>query len=383
MGVDLKFKVYDGYLMGVIRMSNTSKGASEHDYGSKHWIQEIVNNEDLCRQLNRAISGMEKLRWISPVNYEDYAEYKLNQQIMLDNLGITDREIARELFKFWPTQQPQWDGIAVSNDNNAFYLIEAKAHVEEVVTRMPVSKPGASAKSIENHQLILDSMGAVFKKIADGGNFESWKYPYYQLGNRLTFLYYLNSSPFLKDKRFHLVLLDFVNDKHFQNTLPMWEDAYKKIWKEMLGNAPVPDTVQVINWDVSNLENAALNLNAIHHVAIIVSDYEISKDFYVNKLGFQVIRENYRPERNDWKLDLACGGIELEIFAEPNPPARASGPEACGLRHLAFHVASVDETVEQLKTRGIECEPIRVDEFTGKHMTFFKDPDGLPLELHE
>lgn len=259
MGVDLKFKVYDGYLMGVIRMSNTSKGASEHDYGSKHWIQEIVNNEDLCRQLNRAISGMEKLRWISPVNYEDYAEYKLNQQIMLDNLGITDREIARELFKFWPTQQPQWDGIAVSNDNNAFYLIEAKAHVEEVVTRMPVPKPGASAKSIENHQLILDSMGAVFKKIADGGNFESWKYPYYQLGNRLTFLYYLNSSPFLKDKRFHLVLLDFVNDKHFQNTLPMWEDAYKKIWKEMLGNAPVPDTVQVINWDVSKKGSGTVN----------------------------------------------------------------------------------------------------------------------------
>lgn len=129
-------------------------------------------------------------------------------------------------------------------------------------------------------------MGGVFKKIADGGNFELWKYPYYQLGNRLTFLYYLNSSPFLKGKRFHLVLLDFVNDKHFQNTLPMWKDAYKKIWKEMLGNAPVPDTVQVINWDVSNLENTSLNLNAIHHVAIIVSDYETFKDFYMYKLGF-------------------------------------------------------------------------------------------------
>lgn len=134
---------------------------------------------------------------------------------------------------------------------------------------------------------------------------------------------------------------------------------------------------------MKNKNNESLNLNIIHHVAIIVSDYEISKDFYVNKLGFQAIRENYRPERNDWKLDLACCGIELEIFAEKNPPARVSGPEACGLRHLAFHVASVEEAVEQLKTRGIECEPIRVDEFTGKYMTFFKDPDGLPLELHE
>lgn len=134
---------------------------------------------------------------------------------------------------------------------------------------------------------------------------------------------------------------------------------------------------------MKNKNNESLNLNIIHHVAIIVSDYEISKDFYVNKLGFQVIRENYRPERNDWKLDLACGEIELEIFAEKNPPARVSGPEACGLRHLAFLVASVEEAVEQLKTRGIECEPIREDEFTGKYMTFFKDPDGLPLELHE
>lgn len=105
--------------------------------------------------MNRAISGRDKLRWVSPVNYEDYAEYKLNQQTMLDNLGITDREIARELYSFWPTQQPQWDGIAVSNDNKDFYLLEAKAHVEEVVTRMSVPKPGASAKSIENHQLIL------------------------------------------------------------------------------------------------------------------------------------------------------------------------------------------------------------------------------------
>lgn len=126
-----------------------------------------------------------------------------------------------------------------------------------------------------------------------------------------------------------------------------------------------------------------MNLTVIHHIAIIVSDYNISKDFYVNKLGLSIIRENYRPERNDWKLDLQCGNIELEIFGVSNPPARVSNPEACGLRHLAFRVDDVEATVKELEKKGIECEPIRTDEFTGKRMTFFRDPDGLPLELHE
>ena len=132
-----------------------------------------------------------------------------------------------------------------------------------------------------------------------------------------------------------------------------------------------------------------MQLTAIHHVAIIVSDYAISKDFYVNKLGFSIIRENYRPERNDWKLDLRLGeegdsnSIELEIFGVSNPPSRVSHPEACGLRHLAFRVDSVEDTVKELEEKGIACEPIRVDTFTGKKMTFFQDPDGLPLELHE
>lgn len=132
-----------------------------------------------------------------------------------------------------------------------------------------------------------------------------------------------------------------------------------------------------------------MHLSAIHHVAIIVSDYQASKDFYVNKLGFSIIRENYRPERNDWKLDLRLGEagdlnpIELEIFGVVNPPKRISHPEACGLRHLAFKVDDVEDTVKELEKLDIECEPIRVDTFTGKKMTFFRDPDGLPLELHE
>ena len=126
-----------------------------------------------------------------------------------------------------------------------------------------------------------------------------------------------------------------------------------------------------------------MNLTTIHHIAIIVSDYALSKDFYVNKLGFSIIRENYRSERNDRKLDLQCGNIELEIFGVSNPLARVSNPEACGLRHLAFRVASVEETVKELDEIGIECEPIRTDTYTGEKMTFFFDPDGLPLEIHE
>ena len=125
-------------------------------------------------------------------------------------------------------------------------------------------------------------------------------------------------------------------------------------------------------------------LSKIHHIAIIVSNYETAKDFYVNKLNFPIIRENYRPERNDWTLDLRVNEYtELEIFAEPDPPKRVNRPEACGLRHLAFCVESVEQTVKELAEVGIDCEPIRVDAYTGKKMTFFQDPDGLPLELHE
>ena len=124
--------------------------------------------------------------------------------------------------------------------------------------------------------------------------------------------------------------------------------------------------------------------NIIHHIAIIVSDIHTAKKFYVTKLGFPIIRENYRAERGDWKLDLRINATtELEIFAVKNPPERVSRPEACGLRHLAFTVESVDNMVKELKQREIECEPVRLDTSTGKKMTFFTDPDGLPIEIHE
>ena len=126
-----------------------------------------------------------------------------------------------------------------------------------------------------------------------------------------------------------------------------------------------------------------MNLQQIHHVAIIVSDYEKAKDFYVNKLKFPVIREVYREQRRDYILTLKLGDSEIELFGMPAPPARVTNPEACGLRHLAFRVEDMDAVVAELNALGIETEPIRVDPYTNCRMTFFRDPDGLPLELHE
>jgi glyoxylase I family protein len=121
-----------------------------------------------------------------------------------------------------------------------------------------------------------------------------------------------------------------------------------------------------------------------HHVAIIVSDYEVSKRFYTQTLGLEVVSEVHRKERNSYKLDLRLAdGIQIELFSFPDPPKRPSYPEACGLRHLAFVVADIDLAVEELQSHGVVVEEIRVDEHTGKRFTFFADPDGLPLELYE
>ncbi|RZK56662.1 MAG: VOC family protein [Pedobacter sp.] len=122
----------------------------------------------------------------------------------------------------------------------------------------------------------------------------------------------------------------------------------------------------------------------IHHIAIICSNYEVSKEFYVNKLGLKVLAEVFRVERNSYKLDLAVNGLyQIELFSFPNPPARPSRPEALGLRHLAFEVDDIEAVVKDLSLKSIETEQVRVDEFTGKKFTFFTDPDGLPLEIYE
>ncbi len=126
-----------------------------------------------------------------------------------------------------------------------------------------------------------------------------------------------------------------------------------------------------------------MNLNSIHHIAIIASNYDVSKNFYVNILGFKIIRENYRKDRDSYKLDLKIGDSEIELFSIPNAPKRPSYPEACGLRHLAFRVSNIEDVISELNAHGIVTEPIRIDEYSEKKFTFFSDPDGLPLELHE
>ncbi|MEH2366546.1 SMU1112c/YaeR family gloxylase I-like metalloprotein [Nostoc sp.] len=127
-----------------------------------------------------------------------------------------------------------------------------------------------------------------------------------------------------------------------------------------------------------------MKTTGIHHVAIICSNYDRSKAFYVETLGFWIIQETFRAARNSYKLDLKVAeNTQIELFSFPNPPERPSKPESCGLRHLAFQVDDVEETVFYLKSKGLEVENIRVDEITGKKYTFFKDPDNLPLEIYE
>ena len=122
----------------------------------------------------------------------------------------------------------------------------------------------------------------------------------------------------------------------------------------------------------------------IHHIAIICSDYPVSKKFYTEILGLKILREVYRAERDSYKLDLGIGDqYVIELFSFPNPPARPSRPESCGLRHLAFSVENVEEKRNELTIKGLICEDIRIDEFTDRKFFFTQDPDALPLEFYE
>lgn len=127
-----------------------------------------------------------------------------------------------------------------------------------------------------------------------------------------------------------------------------------------------------------------LKLNRLHHIAIICSDYPVSKRFYTEILGLKIIREVYREARNSYKLDLEVGDqYQVELFSFPEPPPRPSRPEATGLRHLAFEIDNIDEAILEISKYGVAIEPVRLDEFTGKRFTFLADPDGLPIELYE
>ena len=127
-----------------------------------------------------------------------------------------------------------------------------------------------------------------------------------------------------------------------------------------------------------------MKLKRIHHIALICSEYETSKKFYTEVLGFEIIQEVYRKERNSYKLDLSLNGEYcLELFSFPNPPKRLSRPEAMGLRHFAFEIDDLEKVISELNSKNIQTEPIRTDEYTGKRFVFFQDPDGLPIELYE
>ncbi|MDF2486109.1 MAG: putative lyase [Herbinix sp.] len=127
-----------------------------------------------------------------------------------------------------------------------------------------------------------------------------------------------------------------------------------------------------------------MKLSKVHHIAIICSDYEKSKYFYVNILGLTIIKETYRVARDSYKLDLMIGqDCQIELFSFASPPKRPSYPEAAGLRHLAFLVEDIEKAVEELQEQEITVEQIRIDEITGRRFTFFPDPDGLPIELYE
>ena len=127
-----------------------------------------------------------------------------------------------------------------------------------------------------------------------------------------------------------------------------------------------------------------MEILGLHHIAIICSNYKTSKQFYTEILGFKIEREIYRSERDSYKLDLSLNGNYLiELFSFPNPPTRPSRPESTGLRHIAFAVANIQESVNYLSSKNIICEDIRIDETTGKRFTFFNDPDNLPIEIYE
>jgi hypothetical protein len=225
-------------------MSNTSKGKAIK--GSKFWIQAIVNSK-LQEELNTLIGN--DLNWLSPKEDDDYAEYELRQPKIYKELKLTEAK-KEELFSFWPNRQPQWDGIALSKDEKTLYLVEAKAHVYELNSKL-------SASSEFSRKLIERSMREVFDTYNNGDNFGYWKDKYYQLGNRLTFLHKMNDVSKLTGKKVKLVLLNFVEDyTHRPTSEEKWQNHYKEVFKKMTGNENTPKDVLVINFHVQRKDMA-------------------------------------------------------------------------------------------------------------------------------
>ena len=184
----------------------------------------------------------------------------------------------------------------------------------------------------------------------------------------------------------------FVLEKWRRFTLPAHAalvETARPLCGLLLSGLPTEDAARRIVAALDRVRQPTLTsagtpmFDALHHIAIIASDYERSKAFYVDVLGFRILSEIYREERRSHKLDLESGSIRIELFSFPDPPPRPSRPEACGLRHLAFRVAALDKAVARLTRAGVPVEETRIDPHTGRRFTFFADPDGLPLELYE
>jgi len=208
-------------------------------------MQEIVNDSAYKEWLDEQI-GLSNTFWISPLQKDNYSEYKLNWLPIIDHTGIND-------FAFWPSNQPQWDAIGISGDT--LVLVEAKSHPGELNSKM-------SARSPHSIDLIIRSMREVFDATYNNGSFEKWTDSYYQLGNRLTFIYKLNQNikPG-KIKRVVLVLLNIVNDPtlekdHKSISLAEWQSHYIKVLKEMTGQTEITSTdIKLVYFDVKGEEN--------------------------------------------------------------------------------------------------------------------------------
>lgn len=220
-------------------MSNTSN--SKATKGSKFWMQEIVNNNLLEAQLEDLL-GEKNLRWVLPLQAESYKEYQLKEpKIFSEVLGLS-LEVFKEKFSFWATNQPRWDAIAVSADGKILYLFEAKAHIKEMLSKISASNPDSFEK-------ITNSMRKVFEEIsdADSKNFTVWTNKYYQLGNRLTFLHFMNQMTLPKICHTVLVLLNITDDETYISTPKEdWSRHYDEVFQEMTGKKVPPPNVKVI-----------------------------------------------------------------------------------------------------------------------------------------
>lgn len=222
--------------------SNTSIGKGKK--GSKYWMQAYINS-NLQDELNNAIGC--NLEWLSPLEEENYCEYQLSQDKICKVLNIT-KEKKKDFFAFWPNRQPQWDGIALNEDKSILYLVEAKAHIAELKSKM-------TSKNEKNIELITNTMKDVFSEHYPNGNFRMWTSVYYQLGNRLAFLHKMNNLSELTGIKAKLVLLNFVDDEKYKPTDEnKWNEHYKEILQEMLGITKAPEDVIIINLSVKGRE---------------------------------------------------------------------------------------------------------------------------------